>query len=98
MKDNGRAKAKARVLKWRIAKQWDVDRRKPYTQIGISRLKCIRCGGTAWATWNICADGGKFRPLCKACDVSLNRLVLEWAGHPETERLMAEYEKGLLRG
>ena len=67
-------------------------RRKPYTEAGIKRMKCVRCGQQAYATWEICADGNYKRPLCQACDVALNRLVLEWVGHPDIEALMKRYE------
>ena len=66
-------------------------RRKPYTKIGIARLSCVRCGAKANATWEICADGNYKRPLCTACDIALNRLVLEWVGHPDVEPLMERY-------
>ncbi len=66
-------------------------RKKPYTEAGIKRLKCIRCGAPAYATWQICADGGLYRPLCRACEVDLNRLVLQWAGFPDWERKIEAY-------
>jgi len=72
---------------------WNVIRPKPYTESGIKRVKCIRCGNPGHATWSICADLGLYRPLCKECDIALNRLVLEWAGHPDTEALMKKYEE-----
>ena len=66
-------------------------RRRPYTEAGIRRKRCVRCGAQANATWEICADGNYKRPLCTACDVALNRLVLEWVGHPDVEVLMERY-------
>lgn len=51
-------------------------RRKPYTEIGVRRLKCIRCGEQAVHQWNACADGNLWRPICQECDILLNRLVL----------------------
>lgn len=70
---------------------WSTERKEPYTERGIARMKCIRCQSPAFATWQICADRNRFRPLCRACDVALNRLVLEWAGHPDADGLMREY-------
>lgn len=67
-------------------------RRKSYTTIGIRRKQCVRCGAKANATWEICADGNYKRPLCTACDIALNRLVLEWVGHPDVEALMDKYK------
>jgi hypothetical protein len=66
-------------------------RRKPYTAIGIRRLKCFRCGARAEFQWQVCADGNQYRPLCRDCDVGLNALVLRWMRHPEAERLTAAY-------
>ena len=67
-------------------------RKKPYTAKGIVRLPCIRCGGKAFHTWNICADGNIFRPLCIPCDIELNRLVLSWAKDPDRVKKIAAYE------
>lgn len=67
-------------------------RRAPYTQIGIKRLCCVRCGAKpAVHQWQICADGNVFRPICAACDISLNRLVLEWMGFTDVEAKMKAY-------
>ncbi len=71
---------------------WNTDRREPYTVIGISRLLCIRCQAPAFSQWNICSDAGRYRPLCFKCDMALNRLVLEWMGHPQAAELMQRYE------
>lgn len=68
-------------------------RKKPYTQIGISRMPCVRCGDPAHVQWQICADDRLYRPICRDCDVALNRLVLEWAGFPDVEEKMAAYER-----
>jgi len=50
-------------------------RQKPYTEIGIRRLKCVRCGKPALHQWKACADG-PWRPICRECDISLNRIAL----------------------
>lgn len=70
-------------------------RRTPYTAIGIRRLKCFRagCENRAETQWQICADGRVFRPLCLACDVELNRLVLEWVGFPDAAEKLAAYRE-----
>lgn len=72
---------------------WDTRRQEPYTAAGIVRLKCIRCAGPAVHQWNICSDGNNYRPLCLPCDIALNRLVLEWIGHPRVDELIAAYER-----
>lgn len=68
-------------------------RRQPYTEIGIRRLKCFRagCDNRATTQWQICADDRVFRPVCWPCDVELNRIVLEWAGFPDTGAKIARY-------
>ena len=53
-------------------------RRKPYTQIGIVRLRCVRCGARARYQWQICADNNTWRPICAQCDFELNDLVMRW--------------------
>lgn len=72
--------------------KWDVKRTKPYTEIGISRLTCIRCGKKAQFQWQICSDGNVFRPICVECDIELNRLVLDFFNHPDIDGLMKAYE------
>lgn len=68
-------------------------RRKPYTEIGIGRLPCARCGKRpSCHQWNACADG-LFRPICEDCDIELNRLVLTWMGDPEVDAKMERYAK-----
>lgn len=73
---------------------WDKVRSTPYTARGIKRLKCARCGGPGFAQWNICSDGS-YRVICQPCDVELNRLVLDWVGHPRAQELGDKYEAGL---
>lgn len=69
-------------------------RRTPYTEIGVRRVKCFRCGKPAVYQWNICSDGG-YRPICPSCDVKLNRLVLSFMKFPlkEIYKKMRRYEK-----
>lgn len=67
-------------------------RRKPYTEIGIRRMKCFRCGSRASQQWNCCADG-QYRPICTNCDVALNSLVLTFMRHPGRARLMERYKR-----
>jgi hypothetical protein len=71
-------------------------RREPYTDAGVRRLPCFRCGKAAEFQWSVCAAGNLHHPLCRRCDVALNELVLNWMGHPERDRLIAAYreEKG----
>lgn len=72
-------------------------RRKPYTQSGLARLPCWRCGRKPCLhQWQLCADGNIYRPLCVECDLDLNFLVLDWAGDPEIGQKMASYQARLV--
>jgi len=69
-------------------------RRKPYTQIGIRRLPCFRCGRKPSVyQWRVCADGNVWRPLCGPCDVAMNAAVLRFMRHPHWKAIMAEYRR-----
>lgn len=65
-------------------------RTKPYTAIGIRRMRCARCGKPASAQWNICADG-EWRPICSECDIELNDLVLRWMKIKDATAKMKAY-------
>lgn len=67
-------------------------RRKPYSMVGISRLPCSRCGAKPSVhQWQICSDGNLYRPLCLACDIDLQRVVLEWIGDPDCAEKVERY-------
>ena len=73
-------------------------RSKPYTEIGIRRMKCVRCGKPARFQWQICADDRIYRPICAMCDVKLNRMVMEWAGFSDVGAKMARYRESVYPG
>lgn len=75
-----------------VKDRWKKKRHAPYTERGISRVLCIRCGSPASFQWQICSDGNQYRPLCTDCDIGLNLLVLEWMGHPNAQELVAKYK------
>lgn len=74
-------------------------RSKPYTVAGIGRVKCGHCHEQpATAQWSLraCAAGRKaWWPLCEACDVELNAMVLRFVDHPMAESLLAAYRERL---
>lgn len=72
-------------------------RKEPYTDRGIERMKCVRCGAKAMFQWNACADDNLWRPICLDCDIELNRMVLEWMGDADAAVKVARYE-ALKRG
>lgn len=53
-------------------------RRKPYSDRGISRVPCARCGEPSRFQWQICADDRQYRGICEACDVALNETVMRF--------------------
>ena len=71
-------------------------RTKPYTERGIRRLRCFRCGKRAHTQWQVCADGNQYRPICAHCDVELNRLVLVFMEDPEAVSKMDAYETDMM--
>ena len=67
-------------------------RRKPYTELGIKRVPCFRCGAKpSLHQWQICADGNIWRAICKSCDVALNRIVLEFVGDVDVDAKITRY-------
>lgn len=66
-------------------------RQKPYTSTGIMRLPCVRCGDPAYRQMSICADESLWRPLCKRCDIGLNKLVLDFLRDPDANKKMTAY-------
>lgn len=70
-------------------------RKRPYTDLGMSRLPCSRCGARpGWGQWSGCADDNAYRVLCRPCDEELNEMVLAWWGDPDREAKMAAYRAG----
>lgn len=62
-------------------------------------MKCAHCNcSNAANRWEpkVCADGRKLRSkyLCDACDVDLNRMVLEFFNDPKAAEKMRAYQEG----
>jgi hypothetical protein len=68
-------------------------RKKPYTQIGIRRMPCTRCGNPGRTQWQICADDRLYRVLCRSCDVELNELVTRWVWGDAREDDLKRYRE-----
>lgn len=68
-------------------------RSKPYTKIGIRRLKCFRCGARAEYQWQVCADKNIWRPICPVCDVMLNQIVLQFMHDPLWKNKIDKYKE-----
>ena len=65
-------------------------RKEPYTDIGVRRLPCVRCGRKATAQWSACADGLQ-RPICEDCDVAINAWVLHFMRIPNAGAKILRY-------
>lgn len=69
-------------------------RKRPYTEIGIARLKCSRAGCRRRAVfqWRPCSLDA-WMPICDRCDVELNEIALTFLRIPkrERDRLMDRY-------
>jgi len=76
-----------------------VGRRKPYTERGISRIRCYRCGRPSSQQWQVCANGNRFLGVCNECDIRMNEMVLEFMKFPEhiACALMRKYREELER-
>lgn len=71
------------------------DRTKLYTEAGVQRLPCARCGKPAEQQWFTCADGF-WRPICIECDIKLNEMVLRFMNDPHWKSKIRQYRKEML--
>lgn len=53
--------------------------------------KCFKCGGAGHWQWRVCSDG-PWRWVCKACDLELNRIALQWAFPRAWKKKLDAYE------
>lgn len=70
-----------------------VGRKKLYTEKGISRVPCIRCGATSTGQWSICSLDGRYVACCLECDIGINALVLQYMRVPGADVLLEKYKK-----
>lgn len=68
-------------------------RRKPYTQIGIGRIPCTRCGNPSVYQWQVCADHRQYRGCCADCDIGLNAMVMEYMRIPQRRSKLRAYRR-----
>ena len=68
-------------------------RKKPYTERGISRVPCLRCGKPSRYQWQACSLGNRWIAVCPECDVGLNSAALRYAGVPGWKEIIANYAK-----
>lgn len=72
-------------------------RRKPYTERGISRIACARCGASSRFQWQVCADGNQYRGLCVDCDVALNETVMRFMWGTSRDSDLDAYRSKVIR-
>ena len=72
-------------------------RKKPYTELGIGRVPCRRCGVPSKQQWQVCANGNRWLGVCLRCDLELNRMVLAFFRLPNRAALMEEYARRLTK-
>ena len=58
-----------------------MSRRKPYTERGLKRLSCARCGDPASRQVVFPIDG-IWKPVCVECEEALNVVCLVFMGDP----------------
>lgn len=68
-------------------------KREPYTERGLRRVPCERCGKPSEYQWNVCATGGKYFGMCGECDMLLNKLTLKFFNIKNTEAMLLRYVK-----
>ena len=73
-------------------------RRKPYTERGITRVKCavVGCGNRARYQWQICADGNAYRPICPEHDVAINAAVMRLVWGKSRDADLRRYRKRVM--
>ena len=71
-------------------------RKYEYTDNGIKRLPCARCGvKPSLFQWSFCSDNNLWRPICLKCDIDMNRKLLKYMNDPDADIKMDKYMKFL---
>ena len=68
-----------------------MSRYKPYTNKGISRVPCAKCGKPSFHQWNICSLGKTFNAVCIECDIELNKLILNFFNVKNKSSILKKY-------
>ena len=66
-------------------------RKRPYTEIGIKRVPCLRCGVPSTQQWQVCSLGNKWFGICTNCDIKLNTYVLWFFGIKDSLEIINKY-------
>lgn len=70
-------------------------RKKPYTAIGISRVKCAKsgCRKPGESQWQCCALDNRWIPLCREHDIRMNELACIFMMGTKAGPIIAAYRK-----
>jgi len=68
-------------------------RKKPYTDRGISRIPCKRCGKPSTEQWQICALGNVWLGICRKCGDELNEITLRFFKIKGRKKIMCKYKR-----
>ncbi len=70
-------------------------RRTAYTERGIGRVPCQRCGRPSVHQWQACALDRRYVAVCSQCDAAINALVLDFFRVRDRGKIMRQYRRGL---
>lgn len=75
-----------------------IGRSKPYTSIGIKRVKCSKrgCKKHGMFQWQCCALGNKWFALCAEHDVGLNKIACEFIIGRESNKIIHAYRQRVI--
>jgi hypothetical protein len=73
-----------------------IGRKKPYSERGINRVPCARCGKPSQHQWNCCALDNRWLGVCTECDIKLNADTLAFFRVPDAAGVLAAYVERML--
>ena len=68
-----------------------VGRKKPYTNKGIHRVYCCRCGKLSSQQWQVCSLDNRWFGICNECYILLNEMVLDFMRIQGRKELKRKY-------
>lgn len=69
------------------------NRKKPYSEGGIHRVPCVKCGKPSRYQFRICSTD-RWTAVCPDCDLYINRIVACWAyGKKQGNEIVDAYEQ-----
>jgi len=68
-------------------------RKKPYTERGMSRIPCRRCGSPSTEQWQICALDNVWMGVCRKCGNELNEITLKFFKVKGWKKIIQQYKR-----